>query len=207
MKKFIILFFLLSFNSVLFSQFLFRSNHLIEPYFGFPNLGVFSTKLLSDSVNKSNEEYSGIAPSGLRYSFMINEDVSVGIDVIYNQLKESYISSESLFENNDLSTVNNSIIKSSQRLRIQARIDFHFPVSFDRADSYLGIGFGTNNKWEKTIKNGEVIEKLSGDEAVLFPFSLRFCYGFRYFFNYNFGMNGEVGFGGPLLSIGLTCKI
>jgi hypothetical protein len=75
------------------------------------------------------------------------------------------------------------------------------------SDSYLGLGFGTNNKWKKTSENGNVIEKISGSEAVILPFSLRLCYGYRYFFNYNWGIHGEVGFGGPLLSLGLSYKI
>jgi hypothetical protein len=96
---------------------------------------------------------------------------------------------------------------STQGLRVQVRMNFHFLASNAMSDSYLGVGFGTNNKWKKISENGNVIEKISGSEAVIFPFSLRLCYGYRYFFNYNWGINGEVGLGGPLLSLGLSYKI
>ena len=60
---------------------------------------------------------------------------------------------------------------------------------------------------KKTSENGNVIEKITGSEAVILPFSLRLCYGYHYFFNYNWGIHGEVGLGGPLLSLGLSYKI
>lgn len=207
MQKIIFLLFFLSLNFLSLSQLLFSSNQLIEPYFGFPNLGHLSYTFTIDTLNQKNREFSGIAPSGLRYSFMLNEDISIGVDVMYNRINESYTTTETNFLNNEWVNLDYEIIESSQRVRIQARIDFHFPFSYDMSDSYLGIGFGTNQKWKKTTRNGSVTEKVSGDEAVLFPFSLRVCYGYRYYFNYNWGIQGEVGLGGPLLSLGLSYKI
>jgi len=46
------------------------------------------------------------------------------------------------------------MLVSTQRLRIHVRMNFHFSAFSDMSDSYLGLGFGTNNKWKKTSENG-----------------------------------------------------
>ena len=189
------------------SQISFTSNQLIEPYLGFPNLGRFSLEFFSDSINKQNQEFSGLAPSGLLYSYMVNDVISVGVDLIYNSITENSSTDKTVFMNNEWLTQTSFMTTKLKRLRLHARINFHFPMSSSMSDSYVGLGFGTNRKWKKIIMNGNVIEELSGSEAMLFPFSLRVCYGYRYFFNYNWGIHGEVGFGGPLLSLGLSYKI
>lgn len=190
------------------SQISFTSNQLIEPYLGFPNLGRLSAQIIDTSIlEKQDQKFSGIGPSGFRYSYMLSDAFSLGIDLIYNSLSEKYRTSQDVFMNNTWTTINKNMLVSTQRLRIHVRMNFHFSAFSDMSDSYLGLGFGTNNKWKKTSENGNVIEKISGSEAVIFPFSLRLCYGYRYFFNYNWGIHGEVGLGGPLLSLGLSYKI
>ena len=188
------------------SQISFTSNQLIEPYLGFPNLGRLSAQII-DTFEKQDQKFSGIGPSGFRYSYMFSDAFSIGIDLMYNTLNEKYRTSQDVFMNNTWTTINKNMLVSTQRLRIHVRMNFHFSAFSDISDSYLGLGFGTNNKWKKTSENGNVIEKISGSEAVIFPFSLRLCYGYRYFFNYNWGIHGEVGLGGPLLSLGLSYKI
>ena len=208
MFRFLLLFFFLSLKFVASSQISFTSNQLIEPYLGFPNLGRLSAQIIDTSIlEKQDQKFSGIGPSGFRYSYMLSDAFSLGIDLIYNSLSEKYRTSQDVFMNNTWTTINKNMLVSTQRLRIHVRMNFHFSAFSDMSDSYLGLGFGTNNKWKKTSENGNVIEKISGSEAVIFPFSLRLCYGYRYFFNYNWGIHGEVGFGGPLLSLGLSYKI
>ena len=207
MLKYLVFFLFLFTKFTVSSQISFTSNQVIEPYLGFPNLGRFSLEFFSDSINKENKEFSGLAPSGLRYSYMLNDVISLGVDVIYNSISENSSTVKTIFMNNEWLTQTNFMTIKLQRLRLHARINFHFPVSSAMSDSYLGLGFGTNSKWKKTIMNGNNIEELSGRKAVLFPFSLRVCYGYRYYFNYNWGIQGEVGLGGPLLSVGLSYKI
>ena len=208
MFRFLLLFFFLSLKFVASSQISFTSNQLIEPYLGFPNLGRLSAQIIDTSIlEKQDQKFSGIGPSGFRYSYMLSDAFSLGIDLIYNSLSEKYRTSQDVFMNNTWTTINKNMLVSTQRLRIHVRMNFHFSAFSDMSDSYLGLGFGTNNKWKKTSENGNVIEKISGSEAVIFPFSLRLCYGYRYFFNYNWGIHGEVGLGGPLLSLGLSYKI
>ena len=208
MFKYLIFFLFLFTKFTVSSQISFTSNQLIEPYLGFPNLGRLSAQIIDTSIlEKQDQKFSGIGPSGFRYSYMLSDAFSLGIDLIYNSLSEKYRTSQDVFMNNTWTTINKNMLVSTQRLRIHVRMNFHFSAFSDMSDSYLGLGFGTNNKWKKTSENGNVIEKISGSEAVIFPFSLRLCYGYRYFFNYNWGINGEVGLGGPLLSVGLSYKI
>ena len=208
MFKYLIFFLFLFTKFTLSSQISFTSNQLIEPYLGFPNLGRLSAQIIDTNIlEKKDQEFSGIGPSGFHYSYMLSDAFSLGIDLIYNSLSEKYRTSQDVFMNNTWTTINKNMLVSTQRLRIHVRMNFHFSAFTDMSDSYLGLGFGTNNKWKKTSENGNVIEKISGSEAVIFPFSLRLCYGYRYFFNYNWGIHGEVGLGGPLLSLGLSYKI
>ena len=208
MFRFLLLFFFLSLKFVASSQISFTSNQLIEPYLGFPNLGRLSAQIIDTSIlEKQDQKFSGIGPSGFRYSYMFSDAFSIGIDLMYNTLNEKYRTSQDVYMNNAWTTINKNMLVSTQRLRIHVRMNFHFSAFSDISDSYLGLGFGTNNKWKKTSENGNVIEKISGSEAVILPFSFRLCYGYRYFFNYNWGIHGEVGLGGPLLSLGLSYKI
>ena len=208
MFKYLIFFLFLFTKFTVSSQISFTSNQLIEPYLGFPNLGRLSAQITDTSVlEKQDQKFSGIGPSGFRYSYMFSDAFSIGIDLMYNTLNEKYRTSQDVFMNNAWTTINKNMLVSTQRLRVHVRMNFHFLASNAMSDSYLGLGFGTNNKWKKTSENGNVIEKISGSEAVIFPFSLRLCYGYRYFFNYNWGIHGEVGLGGPLLSLGLSYKI
>ena len=209
MFKYLVFFIFLFTKFTVSSQISFTSNQLIEPYLGFPNFGRFSSPLGIDTsiLEKQDQSFSGIGPSGFRYSYMFSDALSIGIDLMYNTLNEKYRISQDVFMNNAWTTINKNMLISTQGLRVQVRMNFHFLASNAMSDSYLGVGFGTNNKWKKISQNGNVIEKISGSEAVIFPFSLRLCYGYRYFFNYNWGINGEVGLGGPLLSVGLSYKI
>ena len=208
MFKYLVFFIFLFTKFTVSSQISFTSNQLIESYLGFPNLGRLSAQITDTSIlEKQDQKFSGIGPSGFRYSYMLSDDFSIGIELMYNALKENYRTSQDVYMNNAWTLINKNMLVSTQRLRIHVRMNFHFSAFSDMSDSYLGLGFGTNNKWKKTSENGNVIEKISGSEAVILPFSLRLCYGYRYFFNYNWGINGEVGLGGPLLSLGLSYKI
>ena len=208
MSRYLILIFFLSLKFVGSSQILFTSNQVIEPYLGFPNLGRFSAQIIDTGILvKQDQKFSGIGPSGFRYSYMFSDAFSIGIDLMYNSLSQRYKTSQDVYMNNGWSTINKNMLVSTQRLRVHVRMNFHFSAFSDMSDSYLGVGFGTNNKWKKTSENGNVIEKISGSEAVILPFSLRLCIGYRYFFNYNWGIQGEVGLGGPLISLGLSYKI
>jgi hypothetical protein len=195
---------LLSFNA--FSQSLFVGNHVIEPYIGFPNVTKYVPMLALSQEPENVTSYVGLPPSGFRYSYMLTDDISFGVDVIFDRSKKEFVSTDTVFQNGDWDYPSYEGQRTQTRLRLQARMNFHIPISQPNADSYFGLAFGTNNRWIKDYKNGVLERELKGSEAILIPFSMRVCYGYRYYFNYNLGIVGEIGIGGPLLSFGLSYK-
>jgi len=195
---------LLSFNA--FSQSLFVGNHVIEPYIGFPNVTKYVPMLALSQEPQNVTNYVGLPPSGFRYSYMLTDDISFGVDVIFDRSKKEFVSTDTVFQNGGWEYLSYEGQRTQTRLRLQARMNFHIPISQPNADSYFGLAFGTNNRWLKDYKNGVLERELKGSEAILIPFSMRVCYGYRYYFNYNLGIVGEIGIGGPLLSFGLSYK-
>lgn len=196
---------LLSFNA--FSQSLFVGNHVIEPYIGFPNVTKYVPMLALSQEPENITSYVGLPPSGLRYSYMLTDDISFGVDVIFDRSRKDFVSTDTVFQNGGWQYLSYEGQRTQTRLRLQARMNFHLPISQPNADSYIGLGFGTNNRWLKDYKNGVLDRELKGSDAILIPFSMRVCFGYRYYFNYNLGIVGEIGIGGPLLSFGLSYKI
>lgn len=195
----------ISFNS--FSQTLFVGNQMIETYVGFPNVTKYLPMLALSQEPDSITNYSGIPPSGLRYTYMLTDDISFGVDVIFDRSRKDFVSTDTVFQNGGWEYLSYEGQRIQTRLRLQFRMNFHLPISQPNADSYIGLGFGTNNRWLKDYKNGKLEQRLSGADAILIPFSLRVCYGYRYYFNYKLGVVGEIGIGGPLLSFGLSCRL
>jgi hypothetical protein len=196
---------LLSFNT--FSQALFVGNHVIEPYIGFPNVTKYVPMLALSQEPENVTSYVGLPPSGFRYAYMLTDDISFGVDVMFDRSRKDFVSTDTVFQNGGWEYLSYEGQRTQTRLRLQARMNFHIPIAQPNADSYIGLGFGTNNRWVKDYKNGVLDRELKGSEAILIPFSMRVCFGYRYYFNYNLGIVGEVGIGGPLLSFGLSCKL
>lgn len=196
---------LLSFST--YSQSLFVGNHIIEPYIGFPNATKYVPMLALSQEPDSITSYVGLPPSGFRYSYMLTDDISFGVDVIFDRSRKDFVSTDTVFQNGGWQYLSYQGQRTQTRLRLQARLNFHIPISQPNADSYIGLGFGTNNRWIKDFKNGVFDRELKGSDAILIPFSMRVCYGYRYYFNYNLGIVGEIGIGGPLVSFGLSLKL
>ena len=204
MKKLLALLFIGAIDFV-HGQASFQGNHSFELYAGGPNFMKFN--FLGSSANATS--ISGttiIPPSGLRYSYMISNDVSIGIDVMYNSYRESYLSTDTVFVNNEWTYVSSKYIDYRSRLRVQARFNFLLPSSSPNVDSYIGLAVGTNNRWEKQWVNDIQTKDYNSTDLVVIPVSARLCYGFRYFFNYNSAFGAEVGVGGPLFSAQYTYK-
>jgi hypothetical protein len=196
---------LLSFNAS--SQSLFVGNHVIEPYIGFPNVTKYIPMLALSQEPENVTSYVGLPPSGFRYSYMLTDDISFGVDVIFDRSRKDFVSTDTIFQTGGWQYLAYKGQRTQTRLRLQARLNFHIPISQPNADSYIGLGFGSNNRWVKDYKNGVLDRELKGADAILIPFSMRVCYGYRYYFNYNLGIVGEIGIGGPLLSFGLSYKL
>ncbi|MEN9972955.1 MAG: hypothetical protein RIS20_1302 [Bacteroidota bacterium] len=184
----------------------FQGNHLFEVYGGGPNFmkyNFFGLGPNSTSISGS----TSIPPSGIRYAYMISNDVSIGIDVMYNSYRENYLSTDTVFVNNQWTYVSSKYVDYKSRLRVQARFNFSLPNSSPNVDSYIGLAVGTNNRWEKQWVNDSLSYSYTSTDLVSVPVSARLCYGFRYFFSYNSALGAEVGLGGPLFSVQYTYKL
>lgn len=193
------------------SQILFAGNQIVEGYLGLPNMARFSGGINFFTSEISTGEitrFRGIAPSGIRYSYMISENFSIGFDLMYNSSNITTSTTDTIYngitgEWTYQQSTNQNI---TNRLRFHARMNFHIQTSRPESDSYFGIGFGSNNRWIESYKNNVFVEKLKGSDASILPVSMRICYGYRYFFGYNWGISGEIGLGGPLISLGASYK-
>jgi hypothetical protein len=194
------------------AQILFSGNQVIEGYLGMPNMARLTggVNLASSDVNSGDiTKFKGIAPSGIRYSYMLTDNLSFGVDLIYNSSNVTRVKSGTHYDDvsGQWNYTDTSFQDITKRLRLHVRMNFHIQTGRPEADSYFGIGIGTNNRWISSFENNEFIESLKGSDASLLPFSMRICYGYRYFFGYNWGISGEVGLGGPLLSLGVAYKL
>jgi hypothetical protein len=182
----------------------FQGDHSFELYGGGPNFLKFN---FFDGPNSTSTIGStSIPPSGLRYSYMISNDVSIGVDVMYNSYLQSYVSTDTVFVNNQWTYLSSNYKDLRSRLRVQARFNFLLPSSSPNLDSYIGLAVGTNSRWEKQWKNDMLNYSYNSADLVSIPVSARLCYGFRYFFSYNSALGAEIGVGGPLFSVQYTYK-
>ena len=201
-------------SNISFTQVNYTGNIIIDPYYGFPNFG---KSLTMQTTSYLNFKSSGFGPAGCRGEYILAEKIGLGFDFIYNSNKVSYKTSDTLYSldafNNILTDVQSSSYERlMRRVRFQARINFHFNLSTPNLDGYFGVGIGTNNRFRKYWIDGKETTDINNivDELgnyTFFPFSMRVCTGFRYYFNPKIGANMEIVLGGPLFSAGVSVKI
>lgn len=202
--------FLVLSSSNLFAQGVGQGNVIIDPYYGFPNIGKSFLQQIEDAnPGATNFKAGGIGPAGLRIEYMLSDRIGLGVDVIYNSNISSFTSVDSTYNGttDTWSEETNNLEYKMQRVRAQLRFNYHFDISNPNLDSYIGLGAGTNNRFRKTLENGVDITENDGlSNFTLLPFSMRFAAGLRYYFTENIGINTEIGIGGPIVSAGLSVK-
>lgn len=182
---------------------------IVDPYYGYPNFG----KSLYESLETSSSNFkaTGIGPCGIRGEYMISDKIGAGIDFIYNSNRTTYTDTATVYDTTTM-TYSYPIYtyeRSMQRIRVQARINFHFDISNPNLDAYFGVGVGTNNRIRKYYENEiEITDELTdlGGKFTLIPVSMRICTGLRYYFTPNIGLNMELGLGGPMISGGASFR-
>ncbi|MFM8964418.1 MAG: hypothetical protein ACKOGD_11320 [Sphingomonadales bacterium] len=207
--KFILFFFLSLFCIAGQAQGVFRGSVLLNAYVGFPNimkLSIPSTEYYADLGTVSYK--NSLPPSGLRLMYMAADQVSVGLDLIYSTAHAEVFQSDSSFFNGQWQINTNTYLIEKKQFRPQFRLDIHMSSLDPNLDQYAGFAIGANYRHKKIYQNGALINTSGNDiKNLLFPISMRVCYGARYFFDYNFAVGGEVGFGGPLLQFSMTYRI
>ncbi len=181
-------------------------------YYGFPNFAKFS--ITDNGFNNNSSLIKGINPCGIRGEYIVGDKIGVGFDFIYNSAHQKYTDSltsdvyNTSTQLTDTITIITAEEYSMQRIRLMARINFHFDTGNPALDAYFGLGVGTNNRFWKHYTNGAKQPVASGESSsTLIPVSARICTGLRYYFSPNVGVNMELGLGGPMISAGISCKI
>lgn len=187
-----------------------QGNFIIDAYYGGPNLGKSFWKSIENDVTVHNYEASGVGPAGIRAEYMLSDNIGIGLDMIYNSNQITYTKTDSVYDGGSASYSMREVgyRHTMDRLRVQARFNFHFEVSNPALDAYFGVGAGTNTRFRHFYREGneEADDFKLGTSLTLIPVSLRICTGFRYYFTPNIGVNAEIGLGGPLLSAGASVR-
>ena len=180
-----------------------QGNIMVDVFYGFPNLWSKALKTAydqtgSDVVMKS----SAVGPFGCKIEYMMSDKIGLGLIVNYANSTVKW-SENTVDLNNSPITYNYDI--SLPRFRIMPAFNLHFYPT-DKLDPYwvIAAGYGSFNAKIKT--NDPNFEET--DIKGLIPIAFRTGIGTRYFFTDNIGANFEIGFsGGPLLQLGLSCKL
>jgi len=202
MKKLLFLVLVNLFTLNLFGQESYKGDILISAYCGLPN--TLRWNLAATENIPSNAQYSGLSPFGVRGVMKVNDNVSVGFDVIYGFAKAKYSVTDSLFTNGQWTSVTNDYSISKKRLRPQFRINRHFTTG-SNLDHYVGFAVGGNSRWTKEYVNKVLVTENTKENTI--GLSMRLCYGFSYTLTQNIGLGGEIGLGGPLLQMAVTYKL
>ena len=158
MFKYLIFFIFLFTKFTVSSQISFTSNQLIEPYLGFPNLGRLSAQIIDTSIlEKQDQKFSGIGPSGFRYSYMLSDAFSIGIDLMYNTLNERYRTSQDVYMNNEqVNRYFKNLVPNFQQTQSQSsnqnQSQSHKPQQ---------IGYKQQTNYNSSDTNQVLIEKLN----------------------------------------------
>jgi len=180
----------------------YKGDVLVSAYCGLPN--TLRLNLAATEDIPSDARFSGLSPFGVRGVMKVNNNVSIGFDVIYGFAKAQYSITDSLFVNGQWASETNEYSISKRRLRPQFRINKHF-VSKNNLDHYVGFAVGGNSRWTKEYVNNVLVTKNTKESAI--GLSMRVCYGFSYSLTHNIGLGGEIGLGGPLLQMAVTYKL
>jgi len=177
-----------------------QGNIIIDPYYGYPNLGKSLAEALLDP-DATDVRATGIGPLGLRAEYMLADNFGIGIDFIYNSAgaEGSYTDTTG----GTTQTYTDNVLM--QRIRVLLRLNYHF-VQTDALDAYVGGGAGYNQRiWSYKSTNPDY-EEPDNTTGALLPVAFRAALGARYYFHPNIGINAEIGLGGPILSGGVSLK-
>jgi hypothetical protein len=180
---------------------------IIDPYYGFPNFGKSFGRAIVTSLGEDGDDIviGGIGPAGIRAEYMLADKLGLGVDFIYNTWNVTF----DIDSTNPMGVTNQYETKlSMQRIRIQARLNYHF-VSTDQLDAYVGFGAGYNGRifainTELEGYDDDIDDAIASQFTL--PASVRVAVGMRYYFTDNIGFNAEFGLGGPLMSAGISLK-
>ena len=151
-------------------------------------------------TSSSNETIKATGPVCLLISYMISEDIGIGLDFNYSSCNKSFDYVNSL----DLDSTIYNMDASRIIIRIMARVDYHLQTN-DKLECYIGLGAGyrypDNNYNSSDPSYTEIINVEENN------FAFRLNDGLNIFVTDQIGINSEFGIGGGgLIRAGLFYK-
>lgn len=176
-----------------------KGDLMITGFSSYPNWGKFlmETALSLDNVN--NYSVTGIPPSGLKFEYMLSNEMSFTLDGIYNSWKANWTGNNGY--NNEVKL---------NRTRIQIGFNYHIPdLDSEDLDLYGGMAIGTNSRNVSFKSDNEFfnIDQYVTNPFVSFPISSRLRFGGTYYLKESIGINFEVATGGPVIGLGVVVKL
>jgi opacity protein-like surface antigen len=175
-----------------------KGNILIDAFYGGPYLLGIATKLAYDSLHLKGYHvfnFHNYNQFGFKFQYLLNEQVDVGIEYTHALATFDYEGKHA--------TIYTAGIRKQ---RILGKINVHFATS-TKVDPYVTFGAGFNRSKLFFTEPGIASVDLKNNSIFLAPFSFRAGIGLRYFFTAKFGLNAEIGVGGPLMQAGFTVKL
>lgn len=168
--------------------------YLIDVYTGYSIANDFLDNTPSGA---SNLKTRNIGTSGVRLQAMVSPHNSIGLDINFSEIYTSY----------RLEVPNLNYMKERQRIRIQARAEYHFKAEPQKAsfDPYMGVAIGYKNTTRRYETNDPTWQPFT-QKNDLSHLGLRACMGLRYYVTDQIGANVELGMGGAFLQGGLSAK-
>lgn len=173
------------------SQTLEQGNSVVDAYYGY---GILTKATVLAITNNSTVKVSSKGPIGMKYEYLVHNNISVGVDGNYSQNQISWTDTDSVI----LSTSNTYDVTRTI-VRFMPRISGHFYPG-DNIDLIVGVSLGYRYVKYKIETTDPLFTKASlpGTNPVAFRMSV----GGRYFINKFVGLNVEFGLGGGSIICG-----
>ncbi len=185
----------------------------IQTYVGGPSMLKLGFKFSNQFQEKVN--YQGKPGLGLELGYKLFDWLSIGVDMNYRYGQIDFTVEDSTFFqeiddkwNVDLSGFDpfGHYVMKVPRFRTTILANFHVLQPESRSDLYFTIGIGFNKVRARLYLDDNLIDYSKRLGTISLPVAYRMSVGYSFHFTQNLGLFAEVGFGGPLLSAGLTTR-
>jgi opacity protein-like surface antigen len=181
-----------------------KGNVMLDVYYGFPNLTTGVLRAVAKNVtNDPNLKVTGMGPFGAKASYMITDDIGLGLDFYYASSGFEYTNSG--IDSTGAAFSYHYSLKNP-RPRFLARFDYHFGNS-EIVDLYGSAGLGYSGAKYKLVTDDPIFDLSNyALRGIRSPIAYRLAFGTKIYFVQYFGVTAEIGLGGPLLTVGLSGK-
>lgn len=177
-----------------------QGEHLISFAYGFGNLSQSVFQAYEDS---RDYEYRGVGPLFLKYEYMIEDKVGIGLNVAYVGANVSWTEDNIFVDDQNTVLLQRETDRTSYS--VLGRVNFHIG-DYDIVDPYVGFGIGYRDaSWTSSDNDPE--RDWGGDFGTSFNVGFELTGGARFMFSDHLGAFAEVGFAKAWTQIGITAKL